>query len=81
MTTTGAKNPLAAKFLSFMTSPAFQDIIPETNWMFPAAKTSKPLNPAFDRLVKPAKTLIFSQDEVEKNRKAWVDEWLSVMSK
>jgi thiamine transport system substrate-binding protein len=81
MTMTGAKNPLAAKFLSFMTSPAFQDIIPETNWMFPVAKTSKPLNPAFDRLVKPAKTLIFSPDEVEKNRKAWVDEWLSVMSK
>jgi thiamine transport system substrate-binding protein len=80
MTTTGAKNPLAAKFLSFMTSPAFQDIIPETNWMFPAAKTSKPLNPAFDKLVKPAKTLIFSPEEVAKNRKTWVDEWLSVMS-
>ncbi len=80
ITTTGAKNPLAAKFMAFMTSPAFQDIIPETNWMFPAAKTSKPLNPAFDKLVKPATTLIFSPEEVEKNRKAWLDEWLSVMS-
>jgi thiamine transport system substrate-binding protein len=81
ITTTGAKNPLAARFMSFMTSPEFQDIIPETNWMFPAAKTSKPLNPAFDKLVKPAKTLVFSPEEVEKNRKAWVDEWLSVMSR
>jgi thiamine transport system substrate-binding protein len=80
ITTTGARNPLAAKFMAFMTSPAFQDIIPETNWMFPAAKTSKPLNAAFHKLVKPAKTLMFSPEEVEKNRKAWVDEWMSAMS-
>jgi thiamine transport system substrate-binding protein len=81
VTTTGAKNPLAEKFMAFMLSPAFQDVIPETNWMFPAARTSKPLNPAFDKLVKPAKTLLFSPEEVAANRKAWVDEWLSVMSK
>ncbi|MCV3238840.1 thiamine ABC transporter substrate binding subunit [Mesorhizobium sp. ZC-5] len=81
ITTTGAKNPLAAKFMAFMTTPAFQDAIPETNWMFPAAKTSKPLNPAFDKLVKPAKTLAFGADEIAANRKAWVDEWLSAMSK
>jgi thiamine transport system substrate-binding protein len=31
--------------------------------------------------VKPAKTLVFSPEEVEKNRKAWVDEWLSAMSR
>lgn len=80
ITTTGAKNPLAVKFMAFMTSPAVQDVIPETNWMFPAAKTSKPLDPAFDKLVKPARTLILSPREVERNRKAWIDEWLSVMS-
>lgn len=81
ITLNGAKNPLSQKFLSFMTGPGFQDAIPETNWMFPAGKTDKPLDPAFDRLVKPAKTLIFSPEEVEKNRKAWVDEWLGVMSR
>lgn len=81
ITTTGAKNPLSQKFLAFMTGPGFQDAIPETNWMFPAGKTDKPLDPAFDRLVKPARTLVFSPEEVAKNRKAWVDEWLSVMSK
>ena len=80
MTANGAKNPLSQKFLAFMTGPAFQDTIPETNWMFPAARTSKPLNPAFDRMVKPAKTLIFSPQEVAENRKAWVDEWLKAMS-
>ncbi|MER9292408.1 thiamine ABC transporter substrate binding subunit [Mesorhizobium sp. M0510] len=81
ITTAGAKNPLAAKFIAFMTGPKFQDAIPETNWMFPAGKTDKPLNPAFDKLVKPTKTLLFSPDEVAANRKAWVDEWLAVMSK
>jgi thiamine transport system substrate-binding protein len=80
ITTSGAKNPLAKRFLTFMTGPKFQDVIPETNWMFPAGKTEKPLNPAFDKLVKPTKTLLFSPEEVAANRKAWVDEWLSVMS-
>ncbi|RAZ83092.1 thiamine ABC transporter substrate binding subunit [Mesorhizobium hawassense] len=81
ITTTGAKNPLAQKFIAFMTGPKFQDVIPETNWMFPAGKTDKPLNPAFDKLVKPTKTLLFSPEQVAANRKAWVDEWLAVMSK
>lgn len=81
ITTTGAKNPLSQKFMAFMTSPKFQDVIPETNWMFPAARTDKPLDPAFEKLVKPTETLTFSPEEIAKNRKAWVDEWLAVMSK
>ena len=81
ITTTGAKNPLSAKFLAFMTGPGFQDAIPETNWMFPAGKIDKPLNPAFEKLVKPAKSMLFTPDEVATSRKAWVDEWLAAMSK
>lgn len=81
VTTTGAKNPLSAKFMTFMVGPAFQNVIPETNWMFPAGKIDKPLNPAFGKLVEPSKTLLFSVDEVAANRKAWVDEWLAAMSR
>lgn len=81
ITTTGAKNPLAARFMAFMTGPGFQDAIPETNWMFPAGRTEKPLNPAFEKLVKPAKTLEIAPEDIASNRKAWVDEWLAVMSK
>jgi thiamine transport system substrate-binding protein len=77
----GATNPLAKQFLEFMVSPAFQDIIPETNWMLPSAKTSAPLNPAFGKLVSPDKTLLFSAEEVAANRKAWVDEWLAALGK
>ena len=81
MTKQGAANPLARQFLEFMLTPAFQDAIPETNWMWPAAATSKPLNPAFDQLVKPAKDLLFSPEEVAEHRDAWVDEWMDAMSR
>ena len=78
-TVKGAENPLADKFLAFMISPAFQDIIPQTNWMFPAAKTTAPLNPVFDELVKPAKTLMYSSEEVAANRAAWIAEWQAAL--
>jgi thiamine transport system substrate-binding protein len=81
ITTTGAKNPLSQEFMTFMTGPKFQDAVPETQWMYPAGKMDKPLDPVFDTLVKPAKTLLFSPQEVAASRKAWVDEWLGVMSK
>ncbi len=77
----GAANPLAEQFLAFMISPAFQDIIPETNWMLPAAKTSAALNAAFDKLVSPSKTFLFSPQEVAAKRKAWIDEWLMALGK
>jgi thiamine transport system substrate-binding protein len=49
--------------------------------MFPAAKTSTPLNPVFDGLVRPSKTLLYSAREVSDNRKAWIEEWQQAMSK
>lgn len=81
MTKKGAANPLAARFMAFMVSPAFQDAVPETQWMFPAATTSKPLNPVFSEMIRPEKPLEIPSEEVAKNRKAWVDEWLGVMSR
>ena len=79
--TKAAEDPALAKaFLSFMTGPDFQSIIPETNWMMPAGATRDPLPEAFDRLVKPEKTFLMSPEEVEANRKAWIDEWLAAMA-
>ncbi|MDN2567230.1 thiamine ABC transporter substrate binding subunit [Aquibium sp. A9E412] len=80
-TVKAADNPLAAEFLAFMTGPGFQDAIPETNWMYPAGEISEPLDPAFSDLVEPAETLILSPETVAENRKAWIDEWLAVMSR
>lgn len=72
---------LARQFLTFMVSPAFQGIIPTSNWMLPVAAPDKPLPPAFDALVKPEKTLLIDAATVAANRKAWVDEWLAAMSR
>ncbi|MAY62884.1 MAG: thiamine ABC transporter substrate binding subunit [Rhizobiales bacterium] len=72
---------LAKEFLAFMTRPAFQDTIPTTNWMLPAAPMDTKLPDAFDKLVKPDSALLYSPEEVAENRKAWIDEWTAAMSK
>lgn len=77
----GAANPLAKQFLTFMLTPESQDVIPENNWMLPAAATSKPLNPVFAGLVQPAKVWLKSPEEVAQNRKAWIAEWLAALRK
>lgn len=71
---------LAKQFLAFMLKPGFQDAIPENNWMMPVAATSAPLPEAFSKLVQPSKTFLISPEEVAKNRKVWIDEWLAAMS-
>ncbi|MEZ2132180.1 MULTISPECIES: thiamine ABC transporter substrate binding subunit [unclassified Sinorhizobium] len=71
---------LARDFLKFMVTPGFQDAIPTNNWMMPVSATSEPLPDAFHKLVNPAKTFLMSPDEVARNRKAWIDEWLVAMS-
>ncbi|MCC2612478.1 thiamine ABC transporter substrate binding subunit [Neorhizobium sp. Rsf11] len=80
MLTNASDKDLAKQFLRFMVSPAFQDIIPTTNWMMPISKTSEPLPDAFDKLVQPKTTFLMGSDEVAKNRQAWIDEWLTAMS-
>lgn len=72
---------LAQKFLVFMMGPGFQDHIATSNWMFPAGATSEPLPAAFDALVKPEKTLIYTPLDVDQNRRAWIDEWLNALAK
>ena len=81
MTTKGAANPLATRFLSFMTGPGFQDAIPEGNWMLPAGRTGQPLHPAFTRLVEPSSSLLLDSAVVAQSRRGWIDEWLAAMSR
>jgi len=72
---------LGRQFLSFMQGEKFQAIIPTTNWMYPVTLPKSSLPDGFKGLVQPSTTLIFSDDDVVKNRKKWVNEWLEVMSK
>ena len=80
LTRTARQPELARRFLAFMVSPGFQDHIPTGNWMYPVIEPTDGLPPAFDGLVKPAKTLLFAPEEVRANRKRWVEEWLAAMS-
>ena len=72
---------LAKKFLSFMRSSTFADIIPTTNWAYPVVKTQKGLPKAFGQLVVPSKMLLMDGKDVEANRKAYIDEWLDAIRK
>ncbi len=69
---------LAHKFLAFMVSSKFQNVIPTTNWMFPVTPVTGGLPSAFPSL--PKKSLMIAPEDVAAHRKAWVDEWLAAMS-
>ncbi|WP_390902800.1 thiamine ABC transporter substrate binding subunit [Xenorhabdus bovienii] len=75
-----SKQPeLAQKFMQFMISPAFQQAIPTTNWMYPVIDI--PLPEVFKQLPVPAKPLQFSADDVAKHRNQWIRTWQSAVSR
>jgi thiamine transport system substrate-binding protein len=81
MTRSSDDPELARQFLRFMLSPGFQEAIPTGQWMYPAIDLPGGLPPAYDKLVDPAKPLLFAPEEVAANRKAWVEEWLQAVSR
>ena len=72
---------LATEFLEFLVSPEAQASIPLGNVMYPVADLGDELPGAFDRLIDPAKTLLFDPETVRDERKAWVDEWLEASTR
>lgn len=74
-----SKQPqLAQQFLQFMLSAAFQQLIPQGNWMYPV--TDIPLPDGFNQMITPDKTLEFSSQQVDAQRSQWVNEWLRAVS-
>jgi thiamine transport system substrate-binding protein len=73
------RSSLAERFMTFVLAPGFQDVIPTGNWMLPVRAPSQGLPGEFDRLVKPARTLLLSPEQVLANRRAWTEEWLRAM--
>ena len=69
---------LAARFMEFILESGFQSVIPTTNWMYPAGKAELP--EAFGSLITPAKSLLFTPEQVATNKSAWVGEWQSALS-
>ena len=78
VTASSAQPELARQFIAYLTGEAAQSAIPTTNWMFPVNRDAE-LPDAFGTLIQPARTLAFSVDEAQANRKAWIAEWLAVM--
>lgn len=77
-----AKQPeLAKKFIAFMLSAGFQDVIPEGNWMYPVREPAAGLPKSFETLSKPATSLIIASDQVAANRRAWIDGWLKATTR
>lgn len=70
---------LAERFLEFMVSPAFQQLIPATNWMYPVIDT--PLPAGFQRLEKPATTLSYTPQQVAAQRNDWIQAWQRAVSR
>ena len=72
---------LAKKFLAFMHSETFADIIPTANWAYPVVKTKKSLPTAFDTLTIPKEMLLVDGKTVAENRKAIINEWLKALER
>ncbi len=68
---------LADEFLAFITTDAFQNVIPETNWMYPATGAAVP--EGFNQMITPTPVpapLTISDTD----RKAAVEEWVRALS-
>lgn len=68
---------LAQAFLSFMLSDAFQEIIPTTNWMFPAVTPAAGLPKGFATPIAAEKSLLLSADEALQSRDPALAAWLT----
>ena len=75
------KPELADRFLAFMLSDAFQEIIPTTNWMYPAVTPEQGLPEGFGALVSPETSLLFAAEEARALRGPALEEWLNALSR
>ena len=78
---TTSEMDLARQFMAFMLTPAFQEAIPTTNWMYPAALPASDLPDGFDTLVMPGTPLLLSAAEAQALREEALDEWRTALSR
>ncbi|WP_371225654.1 thiamine ABC transporter substrate binding subunit [Roseovarius sp. 2305UL8-3] len=71
---------LADAFLAFMVTEPFQQIIPTTNWMYPAVTPAAGLPDGFDTLHTPETSLLLTPSEAAAARDEALAEWLDALS-
>ena len=81
MTASTDQPDLARRFLEFMLTDGFQDVIPTTNWMYPARTPEGGLPEGYATLAVPEKPLLFTPEEARAKRDAALDEWLRALSR
>ncbi len=72
---------LADRFLAFMVTDAFQSVIPETNWMYPAVTPEAGLPTGFETLVIPEKALLVPAADAAALRDTALSEWQTALSR
>ena len=72
---------MADAFLAYLVSDAAQNVIPTTNWMYPANPLTAGLPKGFETLIQPEKSLLMAQDEAGALRDAAVAEWQAALAK
>ncbi len=77
----GSDQPeLADQFLRFLSAPAVQQVLPTTNWMYPALPAGS-LPEGFGRLHRPARSLLMSPEEAQAARGPAVETWARALSR
>jgi thiamine transport system substrate-binding protein len=74
-----AQEGLAKEFLNFVLSPAVQERIPLTEWMFPANPEALLPVEFYQYAVVPPQPVMLSPDEVEQNLDRWLREWARIV--
>lgn len=75
------QSALADQFLAFIGSDAFQSLIPETNWMYPAKMPASGMPKGFETLIKPAKSLLMAADQAQDLRATGIAEWQTALAR
>jgi len=77
----GTDNPdLADEFMAFVLSPAFQTLIPTTNWSFPAAMAEADWPEGFQNLPRPETVLFYDENEAAALRDTAIEAWRAALS-
>ena len=81
MTNTSKEPKLAKTFMEFVLSETFQEMIPTSNWSFPAKLDPKKLPSGFANLDMPKKALFYNELDAQKYRDIVINEWLEAFQK
>ncbi|MFW6360556.1 MAG: thiamine ABC transporter substrate-binding protein [Spirochaetota bacterium] len=76
-----APHPDAAeKFIDFVLTKEFQEVIPLTNWMYPVLPEVE-LPESYEFAPQPGKRFYFDAEQIDANREDWIDTWAKAVTR